>query len=192
MPAWLNLANLLSLARLAAAPWLAFLLIERNSAGAFWLLLACGLSDYLDGFLARRLGQQSSAGAILDPIADKVLLVTLYLALGFIGAMPLWLAALVLLRDCAILLGAAAALLFTRVRRFPPSPWGKISTLYQFLFAGGVVLYGIIPAYVPLELMAVLLGATVTATLWSGFDYLRVFWRRLRAKESIDAVSPAR
>jgi cardiolipin synthase len=192
MRAWAHAANLLTLARLLCAPWLAWLLIHNNYPWAFWLLVACGLSDAGDGWLARRWRLQSSAGALLDPIADKVLLVTLYLALGFNGAMPLWMTALVLLRDLAILALAAAALLFTRIREFPPSSWGKICTFFQFLFAGGVLLYGLASALVPPDLMTILLGATVTATLWSGFDYLRIALHRFHRNNRIDAAPAPR
>ena len=145
------------------------------------LLFVAGISDGFDGFLARKLNQQTRLGSILDPIADKALLVTVYFALCWAGALPVWLVTLVIGRDVAILLFASALMFMRRVRDFPPSAWGKISTFYQMWLAGIVVLRGAWPQWVPHEILIFMLAGTVAATLVSGLDYLRIGWARLRA-----------
>ena len=111
---------------------LPFILIElsagRRSTG-LPLLIVSGSTDIVDGWLARRFHWESKLGAILDPIADKLLLVGLFLALGIDGSIPWWLVSLVLGRDVLLLLGAA--FLFRRLKEFPPSKWGKLSTIVQ-------------------------------------------------------------
>ena len=117
--------------------------------------------------LARRLGQSSRAGAYFDPIADKILLVAIYVALGIAHAIPWWMVAVVFGRDILILAMAAYGLLFTSVRKFPPSMWGKISTFFQI--AAALVVMGAragIPAPVRLALWLM-----VAATAWSGIHY---------------------
>jgi len=134
--------------------------------------LAAGMTDALDGLAARRLHLQTRLGTYLDPIADKLLLSAAYLALGISGAVPWWLVILIFARDLAILAMAGAALAFTAYREFPPSVWGKISTLLQLLAAGATLVKGSIGAgWPPLEPFFWLAAA---ATLWSGAGYV---WR---------------
>ncbi len=104
---------------------------------AILLLFIAGVTDALDGYLARRFRWTSRFGAYLDPVGDKLLLVSVYLTLGLRGAIPIWLMWLVLGRDALILAMVAIALLFTAVRSFPPSTWGKLSTIVQI---GGALL----------------------------------------------------
>src|SRR5215469_8321228 len=134
-----HIPNVLSLARLASAPLLFYLLWRRDWVWALWLIGLAALTDALDGFLARRLGARSHRGEVLDPIADKALLSGAFLALVWSGAVELWLGALVIGRDVLILSMAGGALLRASGRRFPPSPWGKASTAFQALFVVALV-----------------------------------------------------
>jgi len=109
----------------------------------------------------------------LDPVVDKILLATIYLSLGFAGAIPWWMVGIVFGRDLLILSMVAWGLLFTSVRRFPPSIWGKISTFLQILAALLAMgdRYGIaVPKAATLWLM-------IAATIWSGIHYA---WRGLQ------------
>jgi cardiolipin synthase len=128
---------------------------------------AAALSDALDGVVARRLGLQSEFGAKLDPIADKVFLSAAFLSLGATGAVPAWLVIVVFCRDLALLAGAAAAMRFLRIERFPPSIWGKGSTLLQVLYVLVVLLGGA-------TLGAALAPVVALVTIASGIHY---FWR---------------
>ncbi|MEO7142661.1 MAG: CDP-alcohol phosphatidyltransferase family protein [Bryobacteraceae bacterium] len=162
------LPNLLSLARLAAAPFVIRLLMADDRQAALWLFVAAGLTDGLDGFLARRLGAASRAGSYLDPIADKILLSAIFLAFGIGGRAPVWLVAIVFGRDLLMLSAIGAILLCTNLRAFPPTLWGKLSTLVQIVFVLAV-LAG--------HSSAALVWITAIATAWSGAHY---FWTGIR------------
>src|SRR5262249_21744106 len=145
-----------------------------------------GLTDAFDGWLARRFGWTSRAGAYLDPAADKALLVTLYILFGLTGMIPLWLTFVVLGRDIFILSMVAAGLLFTTIRDFPRSIWGKVSTIVQVGAAVGFLANAAAMPRVPSLMTEVFVFATAAATLWSGVDYGRRGLSMLRA-ERIDA-----
>jgi cardiolipin synthase len=165
------LPNLLSVARMAAGPYLFWLLWQREYGPALALILVAGISDGLDGFLARRFAATSRLGAYLDPIADKVLLSGVFLTLALDGAVERWLAALVLGRDAGILLFAVCAILLTKTRRsFPPSMWGKASTVAQIAFALALISHFV--GYASLPLVEALKWLTVALTAWSGLHYL--------------------
>jgi cardiolipin synthase len=136
-----HIPNLLSAARVVLAPWVIVLLLRGDFVSVLWWFLFAAITDALDGWLARRLRVESALGQMLDPVADKLLLSGVFVALAAIAAIPWWLALLVLGRDALILLFAAGALLFTKTRRrFPPSVWGKLSTIAQMGFVVAVVL----------------------------------------------------
>ncbi|HLG99205.1 MAG TPA: CDP-alcohol phosphatidyltransferase family protein [Bryobacteraceae bacterium] len=163
----MNAANLFTLLRLVLAPFVAADILHGHWTRSLILLFAAGFTDVIDGFLARKFSHPTRAGAYFDPIADKVMLVAIYLALGAARAMPVWMVALVFARDVLILGMAAYGLLFTSIRKFPPSIWGKISTFFQI--AAALVVMGDrdgIPA--PVRLALVLM---VCATGWSGIHY---------------------
>jgi cardiolipin synthase len=126
--------NLLSLARLALAPYTFFLLWQRQYVPVIWLFAILGITDVVDGYLARRLNAASRLGAYIDPLADKVLLSGTFLVLALQKDIEPWLAGVVLGRDLLILAVAGMLYLFTKRRNFPPSPWGKISTFAQIAF----------------------------------------------------------
>jgi len=166
------LPNLLSALRLALAPFIFWYLWVGDYGWALLLFAVAALTDYLDGFFARRLVVHSRVGAVLDPVADKVLLSGTYLTLALTGGMPAWIAWIVLGRDALILAGAGALLAFTGKRReFPPSAWGKISTGFQIGFVLAVLLDVRAAAQV-------LLWVVAAVTVWSGIDYARLAFRR--------------
>ena len=168
----INLPNLFTLIRLFLAPFIARAILSGSYGQAIVLFFIAGVSDAIDGFFARRLGESTSLGAYFDPIADKILLSVIYLSLGAAGAIPWWMVAVVLGRDAFILAMACYGLLFTSVRKFPPSVWGKISTFLQISAALVVLVerYGI-PAPVEFALWPMVAGTVV-----SGFHYA---WRAL-------------
>lgn len=129
-----HLPNLLTAARLALAPYLFLLMFRHRYSTIIPLFILIGITDVVDGFLARRYGASSRLGAYLDPIADKVLLSGTFLVLALTGAIEPWLAVVVLGRDLIILAAAGVLYLTTARRNFPPSPWGKISTFVQIIF----------------------------------------------------------
>jgi cardiolipin synthase len=168
----LNLPNLLTLSRLVLTPIAVRAILARQFGQALWILLIAGITDGLDGPLARRLHAESRFGAYLDPIADKGLLSVGYLALGIAGAVPWWLVAIIFGRDLLILAMAGAALLLTNCREFPPSVWGKLSTFCQIGAAVAVLTAGAFPAWGVHT--GPFLWVAAAATVWSGANYL---WR---------------
>lgn len=156
--------------RLAAAPYVWWLLWTRDYRSALVWMLLVGATDGLDGFLARRWGAASRLGALLDPVADKLLLSGAILTLALTGLTPAWLAWLVLGRDAAILGFAAGALLLTRTRRhFPPTAAGKLSTAFQILYVLAVTAGA--GALAPASVAVGLQWGVLLVTGWSAVDY---------------------
>jgi cardiolipin synthase len=171
-----NLPNLFTLARLVLAPFVASDILHGRYGRAIILLFAAGFTDVIDGFLARRFEISTRVGAYFDPIADKILLSVVYVSLGLAGAMPWWMVAVVFGRDVLILAMAGYGLLFTSLRKFPPSVWGKISTLLQI--AAALVVMGAragIPAPVTLAVSSMLVATVVSGLnyIWRGMGMLR-------------------
>ena len=171
-----NLPNLFTLARLVLAPFIAYDILHGRYGRAIILLFAAGFTDVIDGFLARRFQSSTRVGAYFDPIADKILLSVIYVSLGVAGAMPWWMVAVVFGRDVLILAMAGYGLLFTSMRKFPPSVWGKISTFFQI--AAALVVMGAragIPSPVTLALSLMLVATVVSGLhyVWRGLGLLR-------------------
>ena len=159
------------MARLALTPYLFLLMWRHDYRGLLWPFALVGITDVLDGFLARRFKASSRLGAYLDPIADKFLLSGTFLVLALTGAIPAWLAVVVLGRDIVILAAAGVLYLGKSVRAFPPSPWGKLSTFVQVLYImfamGALAGIKVAPAVVVLQ------WAAVTLAIVSLSDYAR-------------------
>ncbi|HLX44982.1 MAG TPA: CDP-alcohol phosphatidyltransferase family protein [Bryobacteraceae bacterium] len=164
-----HIPNLLSAARLAIAPYLFILLWRRQYSLALAICIIAGLTDGLDGLLARRLKVSSRVGAYLDPIADKVLLSGAFLTLAIDGAIERWLAVIVLGRDVMILLLVAGAFLLTTVRSFPPSFWGKASTVAQIAFIG--LLLAHLSGFIGVSLVTTSKWLAAALACWSGAHY---------------------
>jgi cardiolipin synthase (CMP-forming) len=171
MPRWINLPNSLTLLRLALAPFVISSILAGRYAIALALFAAAGLTDVLDGAAARRAGLVTSAGAYLDPIADKCLLSGVYLALAASRIAPWWLVVLIFGRDLYILLGASVLMLFTSLRKFPPSVWGKACTFVQI---GAAVVYmtrNLLESSVLDKLTFAMLWVCAAFTIWSAVHY---------------------
>src|SRR3954467_9067155 len=151
-----TLPNLLTMFRMALIPVFVSLLFYRKFELALGVFILAGVTDGLDGLLARRLNQGSQLGAILDPIADKLLLVTSFIVLSLPSIspqplprhfpVPFWVTAAVISRDVFIIVGAVAINIVTGFRRFRPSWLGKISTVVQILSIALVLIAASFPA----------------------------------------------
>jgi len=130
-----NLPNIISLARLFAAPLAVWLILSGESDLAFWVFIAAGISDGIDGFIAKRFDLATELGGYLDPIADKTLLVGVYVALGQEGMIALWLVILVVFRDLLIVGGAILLWLMGRGLIMAPLMVSKINTVVQIVLA---------------------------------------------------------
>lgn len=167
-----HLPNLLSLVRLLAAPVVGWLILEHRLAPALGISLVAGVSDWLDGYLARRFASTSQLGIYLDPGADKALLITAFVCLGLIGQIPAWLVILVIGRDLVILLGVF--LLWTLRNRtdFKPVWSGKISTAFQILTVLAILLGNIFSLKLLYGLRLVGFAGTLLFTCLSGTAYV--------------------
>jgi cardiolipin synthase (CMP-forming) len=166
-----NIANGVTMLRLLSVIPIALILQAGEFQLAFWLFVVAGLSDGVDGFLARRVVGVSRLGVVLDPIADKVLLVGTLVLLGWQGLVPSWVPGLVIVRD--LLISVGVLLMRARVEGFAiaPSLLGKACTFTQILYVGAVLagaaeLVGFAPA-----LATLVLPAMVLLTLASGAAY---------------------
>ena len=182
--------NLLTLLRMCLAPFLVAAILEEHYALSFGLFVAAGITDALDGTLARLLKQRSTFGAYLDPVADKLLLSTLFLVLLHEGLMPVTVTVLVFGRDVGILL--VSALLYAAVgrREFHPSIWGKANTLAQIAAVSAVLLEKVTPDWYWVEAFrTVALDATMALTVISGLHYAWTVSRRGGASAANGAAS---
>ena len=172
-----QIPNLLTAARLLAAPYILYLLWTAEYRTALVWFAIASATDVLDGFIARRFHAASKIGALLDPIADKVLLSGSFLTLGLKGVIPWWLMAIVLGRDLLILGFAILALARGTRREFPPSVWGKASTAAQIAYVLFTV--GHEAAITPLIVATILGWIAATLTIWSGVHYFFRVSRRV-------------
>lgn len=170
-----TIPNGITLLRLAAVPFFALAVVSANHRLALVIFLLAGVSDAVDGLLARHLGMRSLLGAYLDPIADKALLITAYVVLTWpnpgVVTIPLWLTVLALSRDFLIVVVALILYLAAEIREFPPSLWGKITTFLHILTVGMVLLANL--TGVPNVLLLLCFYSAVGFTVLSGVDYIR-------------------
>lgn len=177
-----HIPNLLTLLRIALVPPFAWFVYLNNFDLALLVFFIAGLSDAVDGFLARQFNWRSRFGAMADPLADKFLLVTAYVVLAWMTQIPMWLCLLVISRDLVIVLGAL--LYYRRFGRYEikPSIWGKLCTLLQIVF---VLLILLEQALWPLPTSVLLAAQWVVAvtTVFSGVHYVGSWTRKaLRAQ----------
>ena len=172
---WRQLPNLISISRFLLTPVAVGALLRGDDRTAFWVSLAAGATDFLDGGLARWMGAQSRTGAVLDPLADKFMLDSLYLTLSLFRGQ--WVGWVVVLRDLFIVGGSLYIATRTGRRDFPPSGWGKLSTLFQIAW---ILFYlGDWPG------QAICFWLMLSTTVFSGADYARLGLRLLQLRPKI-------
>ncbi|MGE0415538.1 MAG: CDP-alcohol phosphatidyltransferase family protein [Acetobacteraceae bacterium] len=170
--ALITLPNIVTFARLCAVPLAFWLVLEHRMFQAFLLFVAAGLSDAVDGWLARRLGG-NAIGALLDPVADKALLVTMYVTLAAVGALPPWLAILVVFRDLIIVGGVIVLAVLGQPVIIRPLYISKLNTVLQILLVAATLLMSGVPLDMP-WVSEILIWAVALATLASGGAYVWV------------------
>lgn len=179
----INLPNLITLARLLASPVAVYLSLNESWAWAFWVFVTASLSDALDGYLAKRFNARTLVGGYLDPLADKALLVSVFVVLGYLHRLPTWLVILVVFRDVLIIGGALLVHTLTGKLKMRPLMISKLNTAAQF----------VLPAYVLAELglganeeriVTVLIYVVAATTVLSGAAYVVTWARRAADIES--------
>ena len=186
-----HLPNLISLLRILMVPPVAWLIVQQQYALALAVFVAAGVSDGLDGFLAKHFGWVSRLGSILDPLADKLLLSVSFVTLALMGHLPLWLALLVLVRDLVIVIGGV--IYHHLVGRFSLEPTivSKLNTFLQIALVA-LVLAKLSGLALPPWCIDILLGLLVLSVLVSGGDYIWTWGRRGRqALQNRRSGSPA-
>lgn len=167
--------NLLTGLRLVSAPAIALLLIDGNDRAALGIFAFAGLSDAIDGFLAKRFGLATRFGRFLDPAADKLLMLASFLTLTALGVAPVWLTAMVIGRDIAIIAGVILVVLLDLPIRIAPLIVGKISTACQLIYVATALLLLSTGIDWPLVLRDAALGtAFATAISWIGYANLLI------------------
>lgn len=165
-----SLPNLITLARLLSVPVAVWLILNQHFAVAFWLFLIAGASDAVDGFIAKRFRAKSELGAYMDPLADKALLVSVFVTLGYEGVVQSWLVILIVFRDLLIIGGALLLATLTRALRMQPLLISKLNTALQILLAAALLAkagYGIVDGFT--EALVHVVAAT---TILSGAAYV--------------------
>jgi cardiolipin synthase len=180
------LPNAISLLRIALVVPILFLIVDGRYALALALCFVAGISDGVDGYLAKRFDWRTRIGALLDPIADKLLVAGTFMVLVYTGHIPLWLGILVIFRDVVIVGGATMYNFLIRPVEGEPTRISKLNTALQMLF----VLFVLSRAAFdwPDQITIVVLGASIVVTVViSGIDYVWSWARRARQGGKVDA-----
>ena len=176
----MSIPNLITLGRILLVPIVVWAILANSMFLAFVLFLVAGVSDGVDGFLAKRFDMTTELGAYLDPLADKALIVSIYLTLGISGNIPRWLVILVVSRDILIVGGIMLSWLMGNPLKIRPLLVSKLNTVAQIAFAC-VVLGSLGLKYEVPTLQTVLIWVVATLTLLSIAAYLAEWVRHMNS-----------
>ena len=171
--------NAITRARILCIPCLIWMLFHQQFERSLILIFFMGLSDALDGFLARCYGWKTTLGAYLDPIADKLMLLSTFIAFAALGWVPWWLAAVIIARDVILLAGAFFYHLSTRQLKKEPLATSKINTCVQIILAVSLIYAQVGPLHT--QILNALMTIVVCTTVASGTQYV-VEWSRRASK----------
>ncbi len=157
----MNIANLVTLLRLLLAPVVIWLLLEGQAGAAFALFVFAGITDAIDGMIAKRYNQETELGAYLDPVADKVLLVSIFVTLGILQELPAWLVLLAVSRDALIIGGVLLSYTLGNPMVMNPLWISKINTVMQIALVAAVLAH---MAF--LEQQAALADMVISGAVW--------------------------
>lgn len=175
-----QLPNIITTLRLLAVPPVAWLLLHEQYHSALILSLAAGLSDLLDGFLAKRFGWTSRFGSIADPLADKLLMLVSFACLAWQDLLPWWLWFLTLIRDAVIVLGAMAYHYWVEPLTAEPSYMGKVNTTMQIILLVAILVDAGVSPVSPI-ILSYVFAAVATLTLYTLAEYVWIW--AFRAQE---------
>ena len=178
----MSIPNLITLARILAVPVILWAITSGEMRIAFALFLAAGLSDLIDGFLAKRFGMATELGAYLDPLADKAMIISIYVALGIVEAIPRWLVILVVSRDIMIVSAVILSWLVDKPVKLKPIAVSKLNTVAQIVYATVVLAALTFGWEIPL-VKGVLIGLVATLTLLSVAFYVAEWVRHMNATD---------
>jgi cardiolipin synthase (CMP-forming) len=178
----LTVPNQLTFLRLAFIPFFVMAIMYDHYSLAIGILIVAGVSDGLDGLLARGLNQKTPLGAYLDPIADKLLVSSSYLVLALKGRIAWWLAILVLGRDAGLLAACAVILLTLGYRPFPPSIWGKATTFFEIFLIVVVLVLEVWNSHLLRAVMEISIYCVAAFVIISWLHYSVAISRRLQTE----------
>ncbi|MGI9330262.1 MAG: CDP-alcohol phosphatidyltransferase family protein [Gammaproteobacteria bacterium] len=174
-----QIPNAICVLRIALIPPIVLALMRGDYPLALLLVMLAAFSDVLDGWLAKRFSWQTRIGGWLDPVADKLLLVTLFITLAWMGLSPVWLTAVVLGRDVVIVGGALAFNFLIAKVKAEPSTISKLNTLFQLIYC--TLILASMAFRLPMDTALIMAGAAVLVTsVISGLDYVLIWSRRAR------------
>lgn len=168
-----TLANKITILRIITIPGIVISLLENKINLTVGLLAFCFVTDLLDGFVARRTGQQSPLGSFLDPMADKLLLTSVFMTLSYLDLVDMWVFVVVFSRDLVIVLGWLVIFILTGSSKIQPRILGKLATGAQMITALAVIWH------IPFDWQKILVWGTVGITITSGVEYILVGEKRL-------------
>jgi cardiolipin synthase len=177
----MNLPNILTLTRVLMIPFFVIFIINKHFGWALITFVIAGITDGIDGLLARITHQRTELGAYLDPIADKLLLFAAFITLAIIEIIPSWLVVIVITRDVIILVGFLVMLLTNYHPKINPSLLSKMTTTFQIITIVLVLMTGYHPAFKQLSVIAVY--GTAVMTVLSGAHYIYIGTRILNEKK---------
>jgi cardiolipin synthase len=176
-----DIPNVITFFRFLLVLPVVILLLQDRFAAALVVFGVAGFSDALDGFLAKRFDWRSRLGSLMDPLADKLLLVSCFVTLGWLGWIPVWLVALVILRDLVIVAGAIFYNMRIEQLEAEPTMVSKLNTAAQ-IFLVLTVIFSLGVRTIPAFWIDILLYSVLATTLWSGIDYVWIWGRRAWGK----------
>ncbi|MEK6655999.1 MAG: CDP-diacylglycerol--glycerol-3-phosphate 3-phosphatidyltransferase [Nitrospirota bacterium] len=172
-----NLPNLITLSRILMIPFFVNFLVYKYYGYAFAIFLLAGISDGLDGFIARSSKQKTKLGTFLDPMADKLLLTASFVTLAALHLIPVWVSIIVISRDIIIIIGALMLILFQDDLKVSPSMTGKATTLFQIVYIVLLLLFIVIGKNIDniKPIMWIMIGITIA----SGAQYIYLGFKLL-------------
>lgn len=179
----LNLPNLITTARILAIPLMVWAIAADQLMLAFVLFLLAGVTDAIDGFLAKHFGMASDLGAYLDPLADKALIVSIYVTLGITEAVPRWIVILVVSRDIMIVAAIMLSWVVGRPIAIRPVMASKLNTVAQILFAGLVLGVMAFDLEIPMVVYGLMVLVALLTVVSAGY-YVAEWVRHMNAAES--------
>jgi len=168
----MNIPNILTIIRIILVPVFVILLMQGSFSYALAVFVIASVTDGLDGFLARILRQQTVLGSYLDPLADKALIITAFVALSILDIIPGWLAVIVISRDCIILLGVSVLFLMSVSFEIRPAYVSKATTVLQLFTVFLALMSRCLPGYINHTMIETCFWITAFFTVVSGLNYI--------------------
>ena len=171
-----NIPNMITAARIIFMPCLVWLLFHHQYERSLVLILCLGVSDALDGFLARWYGWKTTLGCYLDPLADKLMIAGVYITFAALGWVPWWFLILIISRDILLVFSVAYAFLMSSRSMIQPVMWSKVNTFLQIVLAIALIYEHMRPLNA--QILNVLMTLVVCTTIASASHYLLGWWKR--------------